>query len=54
MAEKAVSGGKQIGWVLKEEGVEYIFGMQGGHIWSILVDADGRLQDEVDPIIRAG
>lgn len=39
MAEKAVSGGKQIGRVLREEGVDYIFGLQGGHIWSILVGA---------------
>ena len=37
--EKAVAGGKQIGRVLKEEGVEYMFGLQGGHIWSILVGA---------------
>jgi len=37
--EKAVSGGKQIGRVLKEEGVQYMFGLQGGHIWSILVGA---------------
>jgi acetolactate synthase-1/2/3 large subunit len=39
MAEKAVAGGKQIGRVLKEEGIEYMFGLQGGHIWSILVGA---------------
>jgi len=37
--ERAVAGGKQIGRVLKEEGVQYMFGLQGGHIWSILVGA---------------
>ncbi len=37
--ERAVAGGKQIGRVLKEEGVEFMFGLQGGHIWSILVGA---------------
>jgi acetolactate synthase-1/2/3 large subunit len=33
MAEKAVQGGKHMGTVLKEEGVEYIFGVIGGHIF---------------------
>ena len=37
MAERAVSGGKQVARVLKEEGVEYIFGLQGGHIWPVLM-----------------
>jgi len=37
MAEKAVQGGKHIGRVLKEEGVEYYFGVTGGHIFPIQV-----------------
>ncbi len=35
--EKAVQGGKHIGRVLKEEGVEYHFGLHGGHINPFLV-----------------
>ncbi len=31
--EKSVQGGKHIGRVLKEEGVEYYFGVTGGHIF---------------------
>jgi len=33
MEEKLLSGGKQMARVLKEEGVEYTFGVSGGHIW---------------------
>ena len=33
MAEKAIQGGKHMGAVFKEEGVEYIFGVIGGHIF---------------------
>ncbi len=39
MAEKAVQGGKHIARVLKEEGVEYIFGIAGGHVWPFMVGA---------------
>lgn len=35
--EKPVQGGKHIGRVLKEEGVEYYFGVTGGHIFPIQV-----------------
>lgn len=35
--EKAVQGGKHIGWVLREEGVEYYFGITGGHVFPIQV-----------------
>jgi acetolactate synthase-1/2/3 large subunit len=38
-AEKAISVGKQAGRVMKEEGVEYIFGVTGGHIFPIMVGA---------------
>ena len=37
--EKAISVGKQVGRVMKEEGVEYIFGVTGGHIFPIMVGA---------------
>lgn len=36
-AEKAVQGGKHIGRVLKEEGVECYFGITGGHVLPIQV-----------------
>ena len=32
--ERAVQGGKHLGRVLKEEGVEYHFGVTGGHIFN--------------------
>ena len=35
--DKAVQGGKHIARVLKEEGVEYHFGLHGGHINAFLV-----------------
>ncbi len=35
--EKAVQGGKHIGRVLREEGVEYYFGITGGHVFPIQV-----------------
>ncbi len=34
-AERAVQGGKHIGSVLKEEGVQYYFCVTGGHIFPI-------------------
>jgi len=34
-AEKAVQGGKHVGFVLKEEGVQYYFAVTGGHIFPI-------------------
>jgi len=39
MEEKLLSGGKQIARVLKEEGVEYTFGVTGGHIMPFNVGA---------------
>lgn len=35
--EKAVQGGKHIGRVLKEEGVEYYFGITGGHVMALMI-----------------
>ena len=35
--EKAIQGGKHIAAVMKEEGVEYWFGLIGGHLWPISV-----------------
>ncbi|MFH0846492.1 MAG: thiamine pyrophosphate-binding protein [Chloroflexota bacterium] len=35
--EKAVQGGKHIGRVLKEDGVQYYFGVTGGHVFQIQV-----------------
>jgi len=39
MAENSITSGKVMGRVLKAEGVEYMFGLQGGHIWSFLLGA---------------
>ncbi len=36
-AEKAVQGGKHLGRVLKEEGLEYYFGITGGHVFPMQV-----------------
>ncbi len=38
-AEKAVQGGKHLGRVLKEEGLEYYFGITGGHVFPMQVEA---------------
>jgi len=35
--EETTFGGNEIGRVLKEEGVKYFFGIQGGHLWGLLV-----------------
>jgi len=35
--EETTFGGNEIGKVLKEEGVKYFFGIQGGHLWGLLV-----------------
>ncbi len=36
-AERALQGGKHIGAVLKEEGVEYYFGIAGGHVNPLMI-----------------
>lgn len=37
--EKPMQGGKHIARVLKEEGVEYIFGLAGGHVFPFIIGA---------------
>jgi acetolactate synthase-1/2/3 large subunit len=37
MEEALIQGGKHIARVLKEEGVEYVFGIAGGHIFALMV-----------------
>lgn len=39
MAEKRLHGGRQIARVLKEEGVEYQFGISGAHVFPIMAGA---------------
>ncbi len=36
MNDDVIHGGEAIGRVLKEEGVEYIFGIVGGHVMPLL------------------
>jgi len=37
--EKMLQGGKQIARVFKEEGVDYMFGISGGHVFAFMVGA---------------
>jgi len=41
MEKEFITGGEAIGQVLKEEGVKYLFGIGGGHVFPLITGIVG-------------